>query len=53
MIRDLIRAAYQDGMEDMREIAAAALASSYDAGAANLVRSLPLPKLEPTDAPKD
>ena len=53
MIRDLIRAAYQDGMEDMREIAAAALASSYDAGAANLVRSLPIPELEPENAPPD
>lgn len=50
---DHARSAYIEGMEAMREQAAQALAASYDAGAANLVRSLPLPKLEPTDAPKD
>ncbi len=50
---DHVLAAYRDGQRDMRDEAADALASSYDAGAANLVRSLPLPELEPTDAPKD
>lgn len=45
--------AYREGMEAMREQAAQALTASYDAGAANLVRSLPIPPLEPTDAPKD
>lgn len=45
--------AYREGMEAMREQAAQALAASYDAGAANMVRSLPIPPLEPMDAPKD
>ena len=49
----LIADAYREGMEAMREQAAQALTASYDAGAANLVRSLPIPPLEPTDAPKD
>ena len=39
--------------EKMQKRAAQILATSYDAGAANLVLSLPILPLEPMDAPKD
>ena len=45
--------AYREGMAAMREQAAQVLAACYDAGAASLVRSLPIPPLESKDAPKD
>ena len=50
---DHVLAAYRDGQRDMRDEAADALASSYDAGAANLVLSLPILPLEQPDAPTD
>ena len=49
----VIAVVYREGMVEMREQAAQALAASYDAGAASLVRSLPIPPLESKDAPKD
>ena len=50
---DHVLAAYRDGQRDMKEQAADVLATSYDAGAANLVLSLPILPLEQPDAPKD
>lgn len=43
---DAYRDGYRHGIEAMRVIAAEALRSSYDAGAANLVLILPEPELE-------
>lgn len=48
---EAIRAAFNAGVEAFRQMAVAALSTSYDAGAAALLASMPPPKMESSCGP--